>query len=215
MCGVAAISSVVQFSKEKPPMFKSISLGLALALGLFVAAQAEVATETTEELKSGLQPGDRIGAFTVTKVAGAVDDGVEDGTDLCYRCMLGNRPVVAVFAREVNENTVALVKELDKLVAKNKDKQMGSFVNLLGEDKEALSKEAKKLAKVAESKHVAVVVPEEHQNAPDHLKINEKADITVLIYKEGVIEKSLAFAKDEFCTECVKHVLADSDTILK
>lgn len=196
-------------------MFKSISLGLALALGLFVAAQAEVATETTEELKSGLQPGDRIGAFTVTKVAGAPEDGVEEGTPLCYRCLLGDRPVVAVFARQVDENLVTLVKDLDQLVAKNADKKMGSFVNLLGEDKEALGKEAKKLAKKAEAKHVAVVVPKEHKNGPDHLKINEKADVTVLIYKGGVIEKSLAFVKDDFCTECVKHVVLDSDTVLK
>jgi hypothetical protein len=196
-------------------MFKRISLGLAFALGLFVAAQAEVAKEATDELKSGLQPGDRIGAFTVTKVAGAPEDGVEDGTDLCYRCMLGNRPVVTVFARQVDDNTIALVKELDKLVAKNQDKKMGSFVNLLGADKEALTKDAKKLAKEAEAKHVAVVVPKEHKNGPDHLKINKEADVTVLIYKGGVIEKSLAFVKGDFCTECVKHVVLDSDTVLK
>lgn len=196
-------------------MIKSISLGLALALGLIVAAQADEAAHEAQALKSGLQPGDRIGAFTVTKVAGAPNDDVPEGTDLCYRCMLGNRPVVAVFAREVDEELVTLVKELNQIVAKNADKQMGSFVNLLGEDQQTLAKEAKKLAKVAEAENVAVVVPKDHKNGPDHLKLNKDAEVTVLIYKDGIIEKNLAFAKDAMCGECVKQVLKDSEVILK
>lgn len=192
-------------------MIKSISLGLALALGLVVAVQADEA----KELKSGLQPGDRIGAYNVTKVAGAPNDNVPEGAELCYRCKLGNRPVVAIFAREVDEELVSLVKELNQVVAKNQEKQMGSFVNLLGEDQEMLTNEAKKLAKEAAAENVAVVVPIEHKNGPDHLKLSEEAEVTVLIYKDGVIEKNLAFAKDEMCSECVKQVIKDSEVILK
>lgn len=195
-------------------MIKSLSLGLALALGLVVASQADEAKEQ-QELKSGLQPGDRIGAYNVTKVAGAPNDGVPEGAELCYRCKLQNRPVVAVFAREVDEELVALVKELNQIVAKNQAKQMGSFVNLLGNDPEMLTKDAKKLAQESEAENVAVVVPIDHKNGPDHLKLNENAEVTVLIYKNGVIEKNLAFAKDEMCGECVKQVLKDSEVILK
>jgi hypothetical protein len=197
-------------------MIKSMSLGLALALGLVVVAQAEETKEAAKEaLKSGLQPGDRISAYDVVKVAGAPNDEVEEGTKLCYRCKLGNRPVVAVFAHEVDEELVALIKELNALVAKNEKKEMASFVNLLGEDQEALAKEAKKLAKEAKADNVAVVVPEEHKNGPEHLKLNEKADVTVLIYKEGVIEKNHAFAKDELKKEIIAKVLKDTDVILQ
>lgn len=197
-------------------MIKSISLGLALALGLVVLAQAVESDEAAkEELKSGLQPGDRIDAFEVVKVAGAPQDDVPEGTQLCYRCKLQNRPVVAVFAHQVDPELVALVKELNVLVAKNEKKQMGSFVNLLGEDQEKLAKEGKKLAKEAKADHVAIVVPVAHKNGEKHLKLNEKADVTVLIYKEGIIEKNHAFAKDQLKKESIAKVLKDTDVILQ
>lgn len=46
---------------------------------------AGVATAGAEELKSGLQVGDSVGAFDVVKCAGAEDDGVKEGRQLCYR----------------------------------------------------------------------------------------------------------------------------------
>ena len=69
-----------------------ITLALALLLAL-------VSHATAAEIKSGLQPGDLVGAFDVEKCGGAVNDGKEVGTNFCYRCMLGNKPVVMVFAR--------------------------------------------------------------------------------------------------------------------
>ena len=45
-----------------------------------------------KEMKSGPQTGDSIGAFNVTKLCGAEDDGVEAGKTLCYRCKNGKRP---------------------------------------------------------------------------------------------------------------------------
>ena len=46
---------------------------------------ASAATAGAEELKSGLQVGDFVGAFDVVKCAGAEDDGVKEGRQLCYR----------------------------------------------------------------------------------------------------------------------------------
>ena len=84
----------------------------------------------------------------------------------------------------------------------------------LAEAEEA-SKEAKKLAKEAKAEHVAVVVPLAHKNGEEHLKLNEKADVTVLIYKEGIIEKNHAFTKDQLKKETIVKVLKDTDVILK
>ena len=70
------------------------------------------ATALAGELKSGLQPGDRVGAFEVQKCGGAVNDGREVGSNFCYRCMLGNKPVVMVFARKADPSLQALVNQL-------------------------------------------------------------------------------------------------------
>ncbi|MEX0611152.1 MAG: hypothetical protein WD229_03435 [Pirellulales bacterium] len=46
---------------------------------------AGVTAASAGELKSGLQAGDSVGAFDVVKIAGAADDGVQVGKQLCYR----------------------------------------------------------------------------------------------------------------------------------
>jgi hypothetical protein len=98
------------------------------------------------ELKSGLQPGDLVGAFDVEKCGGAVNDGKEVGANFCYRCMLGNKPVVMVFARKADKSLASLVKALDKHVAANADQKLSSFVNLIGAEPDALKATAKEFA---------------------------------------------------------------------
>ena len=87
----------------------AISACLTFALGILspVAHAAKI--------KSGPQAGQLLGAFDVVKAAGAVGDGVAVGEDLCYRCRMGNRPVVMVFAHTPNAALADLVKQLDKL----------------------------------------------------------------------------------------------------
>lgn len=184
-----------------------------MTLGLAVALAATVGLVRADDLKSGPQVGDSLAAFDVTKVAGAPHDNVEVGKELCYRCKLGNRPVVMVFARKVDSGLTMLTKELDATVAKNSDKKMGSFVNLLGEKTETLTADAKKLAEEAKLANVAVVVPVDHAKGPADYSINPKAQTTVLIYKAGkvVANHSTDSALDE---TAVKKIIADTAKIL-
>ena len=64
-----------------------VTLSLALVLAGATAVLAA-------ELKSGLQPGDLVGAFDIEKCGGAVNDGRRARDNFCYRCMLGNKPGV-------------------------------------------------------------------------------------------------------------------------
>lgn len=177
----------------------SLSLGLALVAGVAVAA----------ELKSGLEPGAAIGAFDVTKCAGAVDDGVKVGSQLCYRCKYGTRPMVMVFTRTVNDQVVNLAKGLDKCVAENDAKQFKAFVNLLGSDNEALQGQAKDLGTKNNLANVPVVVPVEFENGPDNYGINPKADVTVLLAKGGKVTQNFAFEKGQLNAGAIEKVLAE------
>lgn len=134
-----------------------------------------------EEIKSGPQPGDQLGAFMVTKCAGAEEDGVEEGQNLCYRCRNGKRPQVVVFTRSTDPKVMELLTKLDQAVAKNEDEKLRSFVNLLGEDKEELSEKAKEVASKSKTKNVPIVVPNEFENGPADYGINSKADVTVVL----------------------------------
>ena len=48
----------------------------------------------------------------MTKGAGAEQDGVKEGKNLCYRCRNGARPQVMVFTRSTDPAVVDLVKDL-------------------------------------------------------------------------------------------------------
>lgn len=53
--------------------------------GLVAALWAGASAASAGELKSGLEVGQSVDAFQVVKCAGAEDDGVEIGAQLCYR----------------------------------------------------------------------------------------------------------------------------------
>lgn len=184
-----------------------------LSLGLVVALATSVVTAGDKEgLKSGPQCGDGIGAFYVTKIAGAAEDGVDEGQNLCYRCKNGQRPQVMVFTRSTNKKVAELVQKLDKAIAENESSELRVFVNLLGEDKEELSAQAKKFASKSKAKNVPFVVPNEFENGPENYGINAKADITITLASDSNVKATHAVTKAKDLD--VDTVLADLAKIL-
>lgn len=184
----------------------SLAAAIAMAVSMSAASAAE--------LKSGPQVGDDVGPYYVTKVAGNATDGVEVGKALCYRCKMGSRPVVMIFARKADENLTGLVKELDKVVADNTEKKAASFVNMLGGDADAQKAAAEKFITESGTKNIAVVVPNDHENGPSDYKISPDAEVTVLIYKGGVVAANHALAKGALNKDSIKKIIADTATIL-
>jgi hypothetical protein len=178
-----------------------------------LALLAFVSAATAEEIKSGLESGERIGAFNVTKLAGADEDGVEVGKNLCYRCKNGGRPQVLIFTRSSDEKVVSLVKELDAAITKNSDKELCAFVNYIGEDKSSATEDAKKLAKSTGAKNVPFVLPNEFENGPDNYGINAKADVTILLVEGGTVVANHAYQSGKEVE--VDAVIGDLSKILK
>lgn len=164
-------------------------MSLAVAVAMLVSSVA-----IAEELKSGLKEGTRIGAFDVTKCAGAEEDGTEVGANLCYRCKNGSRPMVMVFTRSTDEKVVSLVQKLDEQLKQNEEAQLRAFVNVLGESKDAASDEAKKLAVASKAKSIPFVVPNEFENGPENYGINPKAELTIVFANESKVVGNHAVA---------------------
>jgi hypothetical protein len=186
-----------------------LSLGLVVALATGVVVTAD---DAATQLKSGPQCGDSIGAFYVTKVAGAEDDGIDEGQNLCYRCRNGAKPQVIVFTRSTNKKVAELVSKLDKAVSENESSKLRVFVNLLGDDKEELSNKAKKFAARSKAKNVPFVVPNEFENGPENYGINAKADITIMLASDLGVKATYAVAKAKDLN--VDLVLKDLSKIL-
>jgi hypothetical protein len=168
-------------------------VSLALAFAVLSPSFA-----SAEELKSGLEAGKGIAPFYVTKTAGAEDDGVSCGENLCYRCKNGSRPQVMVFTRSTDAKVIALVQKLDEQLAAHEDAQLRAFVNMLGDSKDAATDSVKKLAAASKVKLVPFVVPNEFENGPEDYGISPKADITIIVANEAkvVANHSVASAKD-------------------
>ena len=147
-----------------------------------------------EAMESGPSEGDRLGAFSVTKIAGAESDGVDEGRNLCYRCKNGKRPQVMVFTRSTSPKVLELVQQLDKAIEQNEEAQLRAFVNLIGESKEDLSDEAKDFAAKAKTANIPFVVPNEFENGPDNYGINAKAAVTVVMASQSKVRASYAVA---------------------
>jgi len=185
-------------------LFASLSLAVAVVVSASYAG--------AEELKSGLQPGESIGAFYVQKVGG-VEDGVKVGDELCYRCRLGNRPVITVFTRSADKQVASLLKEIDKVVSDNENQKVASFVSVLGSDEKSAKSAAEKLA--GSVKNIALVVPaDDVKNGAKNMKISPDADITVLIYKEGKIVANHALKANQLDEKQVKSIIGDTGKIL-
>jgi hypothetical protein len=133
-----------------------------------------------------LQPGDAIGAFTVTKIAGP-DDGVAVGADLCYRCKYGSRPMVLVFARNPDESLVELLHQLDEQVSKNESSEFKGLLVMLGEDESALKDVSKKFAEKAKLSNVPVTVASDYKSGPEAYKLSPEDELTVIVAKEGAV----------------------------
>jgi hypothetical protein len=165
---------------------RAFSWAMALMVTAATVAQAEVT--------SGPQVGEQVGAFTVTKVAGNADDGVDEGKTLCYRCRMGQRPVVMVFARSADEKLAKFLKKLEEEIEEHQDTKLSAFVNMIGTDEDALKKSAADFVAKHGLTRVAFVVPTQAKDGPDNLKIAPDADLTVVCYKEGTVKANHAFA---------------------
>lgn len=172
-----------------------------------IVAAAIGAGAALAEVTSGQQVGETVGAMTVTKVTGNPLDGVPDGKTLCYRCKMGSRPVVMVFARTADPGLAKLLKKLDEEIEEHQSAKLTGFVNMLGTDAETLKKDTAEFVKLHGIERIAFVVPEESANGPADYKIAPDADLTVVCFKGGKVQANHAFAKGQLSDEKIDAIV--------
>ncbi|MEM6979257.1 MAG: hypothetical protein AAF539_06270 [Planctomycetota bacterium] len=184
-------------------LFLTATLALCVVSGISFADNAAA--------DDGLCAGDPIGAFYVTKVAGAEDDGVEVGDALCYRCRYGSSPMVMVFARQNSGKVANLVKKIDAAVASNSDSRLRGLVTLVGGESTELMDSATKLAGTATPKNVPIVVAKDSQSGPANYRLNPDAEITVVVASDSQVVARHEFAADSID---IAAVMSEVDSML-
>lgn len=161
------------------------------------------------DVESGLKVGDTVGAYNVKDITGP-----NKGKSLCYRCNYGARPVVNVFARDVNDNLVKLIKEVDGIVENNKDKKMAAFVVVLAEDADKVAPKLEEIAKANGIKNVPLTIFD-GEAGPSNYNIAKNADVTVLMWNKGEVKANYAFEQGKLGEEGIKSIVTDTAKILK
>lgn len=180
-------------------------LSLTVALMLVAAGSISIAAE----LKSGMEIGDRVGAYTVNDCTGP-----SAGKSLCYRCQYGKRPVVNIFAREMDGNVQELIAKIDEKVGQNRDKKMAAFVVHLTDDADKSSSELKKIADSKKIKNTPLT-NFEGQAGPSSYKIAKDADITVLMWVNSKVKVNHAFKKGDLSKDKIDSLVNETSKILK
>jgi len=163
-------------------MLRSVALGFSL---LFFAACAVTSRADDVVLKTG----DPVGVFYVTKVGGALEDGVEPGQVLCYRCRYGSSPMVMVFVRQTDGKGVQLVEQLDAAVSRNERSRLRGLVTLLGNGVGRLKERASRVATRGRVRKVPVVVAKEPETGPINYKLPQDAAVTIVVAKDSQVVK--------------------------
>lgn len=167
-----------------------------LAMVLSVALVGSMTATTSPVLADSLKEGDSIGVFYVTKVAGAENDDVEPGEDLCYRCRYGSRPMVIVFARRTDGKVPELVQAMDAAILEHEESSLKGLLTLFGDDASKLKEEAGKVARTTAVQHVPVVVARETKTGPLNYKLSSHAAVTVVIAKDSQVVSTHIFSAD-------------------
>lgn len=177
---------------------------LLVAAALLIGGAAVAA-----ELQSGLGKGEFVPAFHVLDVTGP-----SKGEELCYRCKFGDRPVVTIFAREVSEPVAKLAKEIDAVVAKNKDAQMKSFLVLMTDNPDDAGA---KLAQVAEKQGIKNIPFTTFKGVagPSAYKISKDADVTVMMWVDSAVKVSRGYGKGQLDGKAIEQLVADTKQILE
>jgi hypothetical protein len=161
-----------------------------------------------EEKSDCLKAGSDVAPFHVVDVTGP-----SAGEKLCYRCKYGDRPVVSIFAREMNDDVANLTKQVDAVVGKNADKKMAAFVVLLSDQPEAQEAKLKSVQKSQDLKNTPLTTFDGVAGPPEY-KIAKNADVTVMMWVDGKVKVNESLKKSELNKEKITTLVKETDQIL-
>ena len=118
-----------------------------------------------------------------------------------------------VFSRKADDRLASLVRSLDKMLAADESGEHRVVIHLIGEERDALMKEAESFSKKAGLKKVPVTVPKDFQDGPKNWSVNPDAELTVFMYHKKKVTHNHALKKGKFGEKQVKAVLKDAEEL--
>jgi hypothetical protein len=159
-------------------------------------------------LESGLRVGEIANMFSVRAITGPYR-----GQTLCYRCKLGNSPVVCVFARRITPPLTSLLKQLEARIARGSNRLKALVVFLTPDPRETETK-LEALAARCGLEHVPLTLVN-NPYGPQDYKIADDAEVTILMWKGPTVRVNRAYARGGMTEADVKDVVSDLPKVMK
>lgn len=150
-------------------------------------------------------PGDSVGAFRVIKVGGAIGDGVQPGSDLCYRCRYGSSPMVMIFARRSGKRLVDLVRRLDTALESNQQHKLRGLLTFVGDDGPTMKDQAAQLVDQCQVERVPITIAVESAGMPSGYPLPTAAEVTVVIARDSQVVASESSSASSIDIESVMN----------
>jgi hypothetical protein len=180
-----------------------VSAVLCVVFSNFIVAE--------ESIKYGLQVGELATPFYVRDCTGPAA-----GKTLCYFCRYGRRPVVSIFTREMNDEVIELLKQIDSEVGKHRAQRMAAFVVLLTDAPFATEKLLKTVAASKQINRVPLTIYRDTSTVlTDVYRISSQAETTVMMWRNSKIRINRVFTPDSLDAVGIRQVIKDTTTILK
>lgn len=182
---------------------------------ILVSISCAAALGEEKKLASGPTLGTMPRVFYVKDVTGKHATEVKT----CYRCNYGSRPVVGVFAKQLDADTAKLLQGLDKTIAahlkseKNAARQMAGVFVMVTDDPDAAEAKLRRLQKNLNLKHVPLTVFD-GLDGPVGYRLSKDAAVTVSMWNKSDVKANLAFKNGkELKDDAIKKVLVTTQKI--
>jgi len=154
--------------------------------------------DAAEPCVSGIPVGGRPGPYSFL-----VATGPQRGQQTCFICEQDDKPTAVIFARTLSEPLGKLVVKLDAEVPKRKDAGFKVWVTQLAAkaDLDALAK----WAKTSAIKNAPVGAFEDVDGPPAY-KLDESADVTVLLFAKKKVVANFAFRTGELTDDAIAGI---------
>jgi hypothetical protein len=177
--------------------------------------QSDKVEVVDDPLRPGYKVGDRLQLlFREYLVAGPQVTRPGEGHYLV--CTYSTRPVVMVYAHQINAPLIRLIKKLDSATAIHKKERLGSYLVLVCESRDR-EKELKALAEKEKIQHtlLALVVMDAARLKRFHARFGAQAETTVILAtSQRQVKASYAFRKGELADKDMERILADLPKLL-
>jgi hypothetical protein len=176
---------------------------------LMVLSTAVLFNSTAAMAGDGLELGAAVGTFYVKDVTGPAA-----GTELCYRCRFGNRPVISVFTRKITDEVGQLIKSVDDAVGKRSDRELAAFAVMLSDDADAEEASLKELATKYAIRNVPLTTFNDVTGPRGYL-LSRDAEVTVMMWVDGELAVNETFNAGDLSEDTIAAVLQNTGKILK